>query len=196
MRLLIVLPHHQLSISGVILLVLRPVAGNIVVFCIESGISVIRCIGHVQIDYLSATVATPGSPSFGKHYEFTTHNPDVRPHTHTHALTPCTHCPTGLGLEVWKDDRLRWKSSSDVESNAAPPQPRPARLKEATGAGAKAGRMLGQVSPRVWVIVAYLSLLHIAVMINFTRTTDVSKLCGGDKVQFMGHELDGDKVLP
>ncbi|GFH19345.1 predicted protein, partial [Haematococcus lacustris] len=85
----------------------------------------------------------------------------------------------GLGLELWKDDRLRWKSEADME--AAPAVVRPVKARgaaAATGsAQAAAAKVLGVVPLRVWLIAGYLSLLHIAVMVSFTRTRDVSQLC-------------------
>ena len=50
-----------------------------------------------------------------------------------------------------------------------------------------------QVSLRIWLLVAYLSVLHIAVMVSFTRNTpDVSALCN----EQMAKAMADHKVLP
>jgi hypothetical protein len=50
-----------------------------------------------------------------------------------------------------------------------------------------------QVSLRVWLLVTYLSVLHIAVMVSFTHNTpDVSALC----TEQMAKALAEHKVLP
>mmetsp|Transcript_2916 Transcript_2916/g.6376 ORF Transcript_2916/g.6376 Transcript_2916/m.6376 type:complete len:835 (-) Transcript_2916:499-3003(-) len=93
----------------------------------------------------------------------------------------------GLGLELWKDDRLRWKQEDVEASPQVQPRPRP-RDKGVPGTEAKSQRTLGHVSLRVWLIVGYLSLLHIAVMVGFTRTHDVC-----DKLPGMASH---DMILP
>ena len=126
--------------------------------------------------------------------------------THTHTRTR-TH--TGLGLEVWKDDSLRFKASAtspstDVEAGSTPQRPagpKPRRTAGATlsslsgPATSAAGRVLGVLPLRVWLIGAYLLLLHVAVMISFTSRGDISKLCAcGTPVGVaVAH---GDKILP
>ncbi len=99
---------------------------------------------------------------------------------------------------MWKDDRLRWKSE-DVE---APAQtvPRPKALadkdkggRRAGGGGGAGGGPMGHVSVRVWLLVAYLLVLHVAVMVSFTRETpDLAKLCSSEVVKAMAEH----KVLP
>ena len=37
----------------------------------------------------------------------------------------------------------------------------------------------GQISARVWLIVAYLVVLHVSVMIGFTKRNDLDSLCRG-----------------
>ncbi len=113
---------------------------------------------------------------------------------------------------MWKDDRLRWKAAAgDVEAapgaqgggaqgGAAAARPRAARDRATAGAAAGAfgpggigSRVLGTVSPRVWLVVGYLSLLHIAVMVSFTRAPpDLARLCAG----FQGVPGAGGLVLP
>ncbi len=104
---------------------------------------------------------------------------------------------------MWKDDRLRWKTGgSDVEasssggSGGAAKAPRAAsKLAGVAAAGAMGGaaRVLGVVPLRVLLLGAYLTVLHIAVMVSFTRTSDLSKLCA-DKV-LPGGETQA-RVLP
>jgi hypothetical protein len=95
---------------------------------------------------------------------------------------------------MWKDDRLRWKSgnsntsSGDVETPVKHSSSKP-RGAASTGTSA-AARALGVVPLRVWLIIAYLSVLHIAVMVSFTRGNDLSKLCG-DRAM-----AGGDLALP
>ncbi|MEW5298588.1 MAG: hypothetical protein WDW36_001693 [Sanguina aurantia] len=89
----------------------------------------------------------------------------------------------GLGLEVWKDDRLRWKnqaaaSATDLESRSPAPPPRHT-LRSATAgfserAAASLGSVRGTISLRVWLVVAYLSLLHILVMVSFTHNHSIN----------------------
>jgi hypothetical protein len=89
------------------------------------------------------------------------------------------HC-AGLGLELWKDDRLRWKSEApDPEAagsaGAVPTSvTRPGRSRVVPGpssssSSSAAAKVLGVIPLRVWLIVAYLSILHIAVMVSIRR---------------------------
>jgi hypothetical protein len=84
----------------------------------------------------------------------------------------------GLGLEVSLDDRLRWKTE-ERDMEAGSPQP------GAAAAGGQAVRRFkalakdvaskgvsGAVSLRVGLLVAYLVVLHIAVMISYTKSND------------------------
>jgi hypothetical protein len=86
--------------------------------------------------------------------------------------------PAGLGLEVSLGDRLHWKSGDrDVES--ASPQPGVAaeggqavrRIKALAKDVASKGASR-TVSLRVGLLVAYLVVLHIAVMISYTKSND------------------------
>ena len=75
-----------------------------------------------------------------------------------------------MGLEFWKDDRLRWKNSNpsalDLESAASG-----GGKKGGRGVGGGMGsRVLGQVSLRVWLLALYLLLLHVVVMVSFTHS--------------------------
>jgi hypothetical protein len=93
---------------------------------------------------------------------------------------------TGLGLELWKDDRLRWKSEApDPEANAsggavptAVSRPgRSSRVVPGPGgstSSSTAARVLGVIPLRVWLIVLYLSILHIAVMVSTVVMYDCS----------------------
>ncbi len=91
---------------------------------------------------------------------------------------PAARRPAGLGLEVSLDDRLRWKSEErDVET--ASPQPGAAaagrqavrRIKALAKDVARQGAS-GAVSLRVGLLIAYLVVLHIAVMISFTKSNE------------------------
>lgn len=85
-------------------------------------------------------------------------------------------CTPGLGLELWKDDRLRWKSGSpDPEAGTSGASPtvvsRPGRVPRVVpgpggSASSTAAKVLGVIPLRVWLIVIYLSVLHIAVMVG------------------------------
>ncbi|GAX77006.1 hypothetical protein CEUSTIGMA_g4453.t1 [Chlamydomonas eustigma] len=87
----------------------------------------------------------------------------------------------GLGLEMCQDDRLRWKQGSDIEAAggagaATPVATRPRGKGVANGGSADllrgaGGKVLGAVSLRIWLIAAYLTLLHIAVMVSFTHSS-------------------------
>lgn len=97
--------------------------------------------------------------------------------------SPVPSCSlAGLGLEIWKDDSLRWKTAGaagDVETaTAAPPVSRVSPALRATGGALAASgrRLVGHVPVRIWLLVAYLSLLHIVVMVSFTHTSEFSKL--------------------
>ena len=46
----------------------------------------------------------------------------------------------------------------------------------------------GQISARVWLVVAYLLILHVSVMVGFTKRNDLDSLCRGWTA--------GVKVLP
>ncbi len=61
----------------------------------------------------------------------------------------------GLGLEMWKDDRLRWKSEDAEAPPAAATPARPARSAAAT-AGRARGGVAGAISLRVWLLIGYL----------------------------------------
>jgi hypothetical protein len=93
---------------------------------------------------------------------------------------------------VVKDDRLRWMSEGDVESAPTAPRLAKARASAASAANSAAAKVLGVVPLRVWLIVAYLSLLHIAVMISFTRSHDINKLCE----MAPAVKVHGDLILP
>lgn len=80
--------------------------------------------------------------------------------------------PAGLGLELWKDDRLRWKAEDVEQPTAVRPLPKTRAAATARGMAdslkSTAGQLAGQVSLRTWLLVAYLSVLHVAVMVSFT----------------------------
>ena len=67
-----------------------------------------------------------------------------------------------------------------------------------TGPGGLSSKVRGQVPLRVWLIVAYLSLLHIVVMVSFTHRSDITKLCASEKAGAAAakNALLHDKVLP
>lgn len=95
---------------------------------------------------------------------------------------------------MWKDDRLRWKSGGDEEAGAPAAAARPApRGPRAALTQSTAAKALGIVPLRVWLLVAYLSLLHIVVMVSFTRHHDINALCERNVPVASMH---GDKVLP
>lgn len=76
---------------------------------------------------------------------------------------------------MWKDDRLRWKTSnpsaSDLESmGSGGAGGGGGRKGGARGLGGIGNRVLGQVPIRVWLLALYLLLLHVAVMVSFTHT--------------------------
>ena len=45
----------------------------------------------------------------------------------------------------------------------------------------------GQISARVWLVVAYLVVLHLTVMVGFTRRNDLDALC---------RDYSGGRTLP
>lgn len=60
------------------------------------------------------------------------------------------------------------------------------------GAQAAAAKVLGVIPVRVWLFVGYLFLLHIFVMVSFTRNHDIEKLCGPAPAA----QAHGDLILP
>lgn len=91
----------------------------------------------------------------------------------------------GLGLEVALDDRLKWKSEgSDLESASPVPQSGGGqavrKIKALAKDVAKQG-VNGTVSLRVGLLIAYLVVLHIAVMISYTKSND-SRLLSCEKL--------------
>ena len=74
-----------------------------------------------------------------------------------------------MGLEVWKDDRLRWKNSNPSASDLESAGSGGGIKKGSRGLGGGIGnRVLGQVPLRVWLLALYLLMLHVAVMVSFT----------------------------
>jgi len=120
----------------------------------------------------------------------------------------------GLGLEVWKDDRLKWRSeneTSDVENtrlnvNAEGNNFHPTSSLTAStsllggrGGGGRGGidaaissllatftettpgsssaTQRGRISTRMWLLLAYLFILHLFVMISYNHKSDLPSLC-------------------
>lgn len=134
---------------------------------------------------------------------------------------------TSLGLDKWKDDRLKggkvggrayihprciiiigvWsagnirmhavcisnsmiesvftlqeKSDNDLENAIRRPPSSATSQRGLSTARKVVGRLPvghGQISARVWLIVAYLVVLHVSVMIGFTKRNDLDSLCRG-----------------
>ena len=112
----------------------------------------------------------------------------------------------GLGLEVWKDDRLRWKNSnpsaSDLESaTSGGAQGGGKKAQGGRGVGGIGSRVLGQVSLRVWLLALYLLLLHVAVMVSFTHSNGSMKALGegegcAGSMAVTGKRLIAERVVP
>eukprot|EP00198_Chlamydomonas_reinhardtii_P001621 XP_001690957.1 predicted protein [Chlamydomonas reinhardtii] len=101
----------------------------------------------------------------------------------------------GLGLEMWKDDRLRWKSEDVETPTPTAPRPRPRPAADKAGAGGAKSNVAGHISLRVWLIIGYLLVLHIAVMVSFTRNApDVAALCATSAAELKA--VAEHKVLP
>ena len=92
----------------------------------------------------------------------------------------------GLGLEVALDDRLRWKSDArDVESVGSPQPGAGGQAVQRIKALAKDVARQGAsrtVSLRMGLLIAYLVVLHITVMISYTKSND-SRLLSCDKLE-------------
>lgn len=97
---------------------------------------------------------------------------------------------SGSSIQIWKYKiqkykirvlRAQEKGDGDLESALRrAPSAGPA-LRGLSSARKAVGRLPsgahGQISARVWLVVAYLVLLHLTVMVGFTRRNDLDALC-------------------
>lgn len=165
------LPTKQDVLAGEAMLGAWPNGGHV-----RPGVCVCGCVCGWVVQLAMGTT----NQSVPHHQSFTT----------TNVIIPATSSPpAGLGLEVWKDDRLRWKAE-DVEQQQAPaatsgPLASRSRAAAAAAGGGSAKKVAaGQVSLRTWLLVAYLSVLHVAVMVSFTRNTpDVNATLCADQLR-------------
>eukprot|EP00884_Botryococcus_braunii_P007222 jgi/Botrbrau1/16500/Bobra.0142s0094.1 len=102
-----------------------------------------------------------------------------------------------LGLDKWKEERLR-AAAGDLESGASKKtddgpdvsskpaaRPGPGRFASTWVTGAPSMGTRGAISLRIWLLIAYLVVLHISLMLAFTAHNDARALCEGK-----------DKILP
>eukprot|EP00798_Chlamydomonas_sp_ICE-L_P002591 gene2591-30984_t len=69
--------------------------------------------------------------------------------------------------------QMRTSSKTDVEEGTVTPtRPRPVKklLADGSSSAGAGSRLLGIVPMRMWLIIGYLSLLHVMVMMSFTRS--------------------------
>jgi len=97
------------------------------------------------------------------------------------ASRPAFALPSGqevlaqLGLDKLREERLQLKKGAPrtLESVEAGAAPRKSRSKRST----KVGDVSGLVSTRTWVLIIYAALLHLAVMISYTKRHDLKTIC-------------------
>jgi hypothetical protein len=85
-----------------------------------------------------------------------------------------------------------WPVSRTITATNLPLLPMSATDHQTLGRAAVqvAGLRKGQVPLRVWLLVGYLAVLHITVMVSFTRTNDLHRLCEG----MAGGAVGGDRA--
>ncbi|KAK9819666.1 hypothetical protein WJX72_000920 [[Myrmecia] bisecta] len=94
-----------------------------------------------------------------------------------------------LGLDSWREERLLGKAADpeSLKASAASGKPSMGSMPSVRGLVANSARKLaraskegpgrGVISARTWLVIAYLAVLHLAVMVSFTRRNEVHELC-------------------
>lgn len=85
----------------------------------------------------------------------------------------------GLGIEGWSDQTsAKWRptlSGDDIESTPSKAYPKAGKLRSSL----KRLSQKHRISHRAWLVAAYLIVVHLALMISFTRQTPRLEGCSG-----------------
>lgn len=92
---------------------------------------------------------------------------------------------TSLGLDKWRDSALLQPSSSPQDSlsdieTGEPKKPAGGLMaRKGVSRAMEAAALKGRISPRMAILIVYLAVLHLTVMVMFTRRNDLQSLCRG-----------------